>query len=112
MQMERELLSEESVFSLENGGKIRVKQYVRKEKNGNLAAGTFLLTDVGEYYERLRQSRELAVSAQRLAIEQERNRIAQEVHDTTGHTLTMIQSLLRLARVEWEKNWSAVEKGG
>lgn len=111
VQMERELLSEESVFSLENGGKIRVKQYVRKEKNGNLAAGTFLLTNVGEYYERLRQSRELAVSAQRLAIEQERNRIAQEVHDTTGHTLTMIQSLLRLARVEWEKNRSVAEKG-
>ena len=66
-------------------------------------AGTFLLTDVGEYYERLQQSRELAVAAQRLAIEKERNRIAQEVHDTTGHTLTMIQSLLRLARVEWEQ---------
>ena len=35
--MERELLSEESVFSLENGGKIRVKQYVRDDKTGSKA---------------------------------------------------------------------------
>lgn len=32
-------------------------------------------------------------------MEQERNRIAQEVHDTTGHTLTMINSLLKLVRI-------------
>ena len=90
------------VVALEGGVKLRVKQYIRRTGKGELTAGTFLLTDVGEYYERIRQGRELAVSAQRLAIEQERNRIAQEVHDTTGHSLTMIQSLLRLARVEWE----------
>lgn len=110
VDMGKELISEESVFSLEDKGKIRVKQYVQRGKKGNLTAGTFLLTNVGEYYERLRQSRELAVSAQQLAVEQERNRIAQEVHDTTGHTLTMIQSLLRLARVEWEKSGRFLEK--
>jgi signal transduction histidine kinase len=50
------------------------------------------------------------VSAQKLAIEQERNRIAQKVHDTAGHTLTMIQSLVRLARVEWERSQSVSEE--
>ncbi len=100
-EMEREPLQEDSVFRLGETGKIRVKQYLCRDKGGGLAAGIFLLSDVSEYYERLRQSRELALSAQKLAIEQERNRIAQEVHDTTGHTLTMIQSLVRLARVEW-----------
>ncbi|RKI09560.1 PAS domain-containing protein, partial [bacterium 1XD21-70] len=99
----RELLEEDAEYALEAGGRIRIRQYIRRSRNKTLIAGTFLLTDVGEYYERLQQSRELAVAAQRLAIEQERNRIAQEVHDTTGHTLTMVQSLLRLARVEWEK---------
>ena len=101
--MEKEQLLEDWVLSLDKGEKIRLKQYIQRDKTGAAAAGIFLLTDVGEYYERLRQSRELAVSAQKLAIEQERNRIAQKVHDTAGHTLTVIQSLIRLARVEWEK---------
>ena len=61
-----------------------------------------MFTDVGKYYQLLEQGRELAVSNQKLAIEQERNRIAQEVHDTTGHTLTMINSLLKLIRIEYE----------
>lgn len=65
-----------------------------------MIAGTFVITDVSEYYELLRQSRELEEFRGNLALEQERNRIAQEVHDTTGHTLTMIQSLLRLMRTE------------
>lgn len=103
MEPEREMSAREPVFTLENGGKIRIRQYIKRQKDKQFTAGIFLLTDVGEYYERLRQSRELAVSARRLAIEKERNRIAQEVHDTTGHTLTMIQSLLRLIRVEWEQ---------
>ncbi len=102
VEREREMPEEEAEFIPERGGHVRVRQYLKRTRGGSLVAGTFLLTDVGEYYERLQQGRELAVSAQRLAIEQERNRIAQEVHDTTGHTLTMIQSLLRLARVEWE----------
>ena len=103
VEMEKEQLLEDWVLSLDRGEKIRLKQYIQRDKTGAAAAGIFLLTDVGEYYERLRQSRELAVSAQKLAIEQERNRIAQKVHDTAGHTLTVIQSLIRLARVEWEK---------
>lgn len=44
----------------------------------------------------------MALSSRRLAVEQERNRIAQEVHDTAGHTLVMIQSLIKLIRREWE----------
>lgn len=106
----QELLTEEAEFVPETKERVRVRQYVRRSQNGELTAGIFLLTDVGEYYEQLKQSRELAVAAQRLAIEQERNRIAQEVHDTTGHTLTMIQSLLRLARVEWERTNVRMEK--
>lgn len=96
----RRLLERERTLVLALGGDtIRLKQYILCNKRGEETAEVFLLTDVGEYYELLHQSRELAVSEQRLAIEQERNRIAQEVHDTTGHTLTMIQSLLKLMRI-------------
>ena len=110
VEREKERILEDLLLSLDGGGKIRLKQYIQRDKTGATVAGIFLLTDVGEYYERLRQNRELAVSAQKLAIEQERNRIAQKVHDTAGHTLTMIQSLVRLARVEWERSQSVSEE--
>lgn len=83
--------------------KVQAKEYPLYDRRGRSMGGVLVLTDVGEYYELLRQSRELAVSEQRLAIEQERNRIAQEVHDTTGHTLTMIQSLIKLIRIHCEE---------
>lgn len=90
------------LFHLPEGKKLRIHQYHIYDRKGRETAGVLLMTDVGEYYELLRQSRELAVSEQRLAIAQERNRIAQEVHDTTGHTLTMIQSLVKLIRIHYE----------
>lgn len=88
---------------LSDGRRIRLKRYVYKDQGGRFCAGTMLLTDVSEFYQILRQREELEFSGRRLAVEQERNRIAQEVHDTTGHTLTMIQSLLRLMQVELKK---------
>lgn len=44
-------------------------------------------------------SKELAITNEKLLLERERNRIAQEVHDTAGHTLTMIQSYMKLIQV-------------
>lgn len=94
---------EKDVLTLATGEKLRLKDYPLKNRRGEETAEILLLTDVGEYFKLLRQNRELAVSQQRLAIEQERNRIAQEVHDTTGHTLTMIQSLIKLIRIAYEQ---------
>ena len=47
--------------------------------------------------------RELAITNEKLLLEMERNRIAQQVHDTAGHTLTMIQSYMKLAAISAEK---------
>ncbi|HCC51642.1 MAG TPA: hypothetical protein DEQ30_05920 [Porphyromonadaceae bacterium] len=41
--------------------------------------------------------------SQELAIEKERTRIAQEFHDTLGHTMTVIVTLMRLAKIELSK---------
>lgn len=43
--------------------------------------------------------KELAITNEKLILEKERNRIAQQVHDTAGHTLTMIQSYMKLAEI-------------
>ncbi|MDO4167300.1 MAG: sensor histidine kinase [Eubacteriales bacterium] len=47
--------------------------------------------------------RELVVVNEQLILEKERNRIAGEVHDTAGHTLTMIRSYMKLALVANER---------
>lgn len=67
----------------------------------------FVIKDISRYYALLRQSRELAVTSERLALERERNRIAGQVHDTAGHTLTMIRSYMKLAVLANEKQESA-----
>lgn len=95
--------SEPVLTVLPDGTRLEIRQYLNRNKAGRLLAGTVLVTDVSRYYELLERDRELAVSNQSLAIERERNRIAQEVHDTTGHTLTMINSLIKLTRIECEK---------
>ncbi|MBE5958540.1 MAG: hypothetical protein E7254_06720 [Lachnospiraceae bacterium] len=50
-------------------------------------------------YQFLDLKRELIITNEKLIIETERNRIAQQVHDTAGHTLTMIQSYMKLAEI-------------
>lgn len=106
--------SQAPVFTLEDGGerrKLEVRQYIHRDKKGGMIAGTVMLTDVGRYYQLLEQGRELAVTNQSLAIEKERNRIAQEVHDTAGHTLTMINSLLRLIRIGYKEERGREQDG-
>lgn len=48
-------------------------------------------------------NRRLEITNEELLLEKERNRIAQQVHDTAGHTLTMIQSYMKLCQVSNEK---------
>lgn len=94
------------VFHIEQGAEIRkleVKQSAYHDKAGRLVAHALMFTDVGRYYQLLEQGEALALSNQKLAIERERNRIAQEVHDTAGHTLTMINSLMKLSLIEYDK---------
>lgn len=54
-------------------------------------------------YDFLDLNQELIITNEKLLLATERNRIAQEVHDTAGHTLTMISSYLRLAQIENEQ---------
>lgn len=53
--------------------------------------------------ELMETTRQLAMSREKLALAKERNEIAQQVHDTTGHTFTMIQSYLKMVSFELEQ---------
>lgn len=50
-------------------------------------------------YQFFDMKKQLDITSEKLILEEERNRIAQQVHDTTGHTLTMLQSYMKLAEV-------------
>lgn len=62
-------------------------------KNGSRMARVITITDVTEY-------RELMSAENKLSIERERNRIAQEIHDSAGHTFTMISSLAKVLKMD------------
>lgn len=54
---EKEMGEKGVVLELAGGRKVRVKQYILRGKRGDETGMVLLLTDVGEYYELLRQSR-------------------------------------------------------
>lgn len=59
------------------------------DENGKRIAEIITVSDVTEYH--------------RLSIEKERSRIAQEIHDSAGHTFTMINSISRILNAEIRK---------
>lgn len=67
-----------------------------RNKSGDNVAKVITISNVTEYHE-------LAYAEKKLSLEQERNRIAQEMHDSAGHTFTMISSLAKMLRYEAEK---------
>ena len=79
-----------------DGKILSVKCYRIRDDHGKIIAFTVVVSDISRYYELIESNKELATTERKLAIEWERNRIAQEVHDTAGHTFTMITSLSRL----------------
>ena len=72
-----------------------LKQSENDNKNGRLVARTVTITDVTEYHEHM-------LAEKQLSLEQERTRIAQEMHDSAGHTFTMISALARLLRSDMQ----------
>lgn len=75
---------------------LNFRQSFCKNNSGADVAEIITVSDVTEYHE-------LALAEKKLSIEQERNRIAQEIHDSAGHTFTMISSLSKILSVEVEK---------
>ncbi len=51
-----------------------------------------------------KQISEYAETSKELAITKERNRVAHEIHDTIGHTMTMLITLMKVAKIEFASN--------
>lgn len=66
-----------------------LKQSACENARGETVARIITITNVTEYHEHL-------IAEKQLSLEQERNRIAQEMHDSAGHTFTMICALARM----------------
>ncbi len=66
-------------------------------KKGEELAKVIIINNVSEYYE-------LAEAEKKLSIEHERNRIAQEIHDSAGHTFTMISSIAKILQIETDRD--------
>ena len=82
-----------------DGLHLGIKHYHCRDEKGIAVAQLVIVSDISRYYQLIEKTDELAGARQKLAIERERNRIAQEVHDTAGHTFTMISSLAKLSKV-------------
>jgi len=78
-----------------------IRQNFCTNRKGKRIARIVIVSDVSEYYE-------LLAAEKKLSLEQERNRIAQEMHDSAGHTFTLISSLSRILDADL-KNTGAPE---
>ena len=81
-----------------NGTVYGIRHYHCCNDKGVSVAQLLIVSDISRYYQLIEKTDELALARQKLALEQERNRIAQEVHDTAGHTFTIISSLAKLSQ--------------
>lgn len=102
-----EILNEEKEMTekeTELDGKfLNIKRYNYTGSKNELLAFSVVISDVSRYYELLKNSNQVAALNTRLEIEKERSRIAQEVHDTAGHTLTVLNTLARVSGIAAEK---------
>ena len=100
----RELKETGETLLIKDNAYYHLQKNLHYEKEQKVAAVSFVIKDVSRYYELVEQTRKVSVLEQTLAVEHERNKLIQQVHDTTGHTLTVIQSLIKLAMANMDKS--------
>lgn len=83
-----------------SGKRLSIRRYNHLDR-GTLMASAFIIIDISRYYELIEKTRKLNEANEEIAVEKERNRLAQEVHDTAGHTLTMINSAAKILKIKF-----------
>ena len=114
----QELFTEEQRKELEERGQFiyqwkgkytQIQKILSKDEKNNLTSINFLMKDVHENYQLMESTARLSVLEHKFAIQKERNEIVQKVHDTLGHTLTKVQSLIKLGMYSLEEKEVAEE---
>ncbi len=90
--------------------RLNVRRYNCSGKNNKIMTVAFIISDVSKYYSLIEKTRLLAAANEEVAVEKERNRLAQEIHDTVGHTLTMVNSLSRIIKINYTSQIGDAEK--
>lgn len=112
------MFTEEQIKELEERGKFvalwkgkytQIQKILSKDEKNNLTSINFLIEDVHKSYQLMENSAQLSMMEQKFAIQKERNEIVQKVHDTLGHTLTKVQSLIKLGMYSLEEKAVAEE---
>lgn len=101
------LKNKEEVIAVKDDKHIQIQKIITSNKIDKLVSISFILKDVSKFYQLMEQNAQISQLEQELLIEQERNDIIQKVHDTLGHTLTMIQSLIKLGMHSYEERKEA-----
>lgn len=112
------MFTEEQIKELEEMGKFvtlwqgkytQIQKILSKDEKNNLTSINFLIEDVHKNYQLMENSAQLFMMEQKFAIQKERNEIVQKVHDTLGHTLTKVQSLIKLGMYSLDEKETAQE---
>lgn len=93
----------ETLFLLDEMGKYHIQKHSYFDKTEKRVAVAYIFRDITKYYELEQKSKELLNYRQKLEIEQEHNRIVQIIHDSIGHNLTIIRSLIFVSRSKIEE---------
>jgi signal transduction histidine kinase len=112
------LISNQAGISIENArlyGKLKLySQEIEKSRDEITEWNRTLEKRVAERTQQLetanRELKEYAATVEELSVMRERNRIAREVHDTLGQTLSILANLLQSSISSWKTNPQKAEK--
>lgn len=89
---------------------LHIRRNDHSNKKGTVMAYSYVVSDVTKYYSLIEKTRQLAAANEEVAVEKERNRLAQEIHDTVGHTLTMVNSLSKIIKINYSSDLGEAEQ--
>lgn len=87
----------ETIYIDNKNRKYHIKKNVYKNGADDIVGTSYIIHNISKYYDLKQQQKNLIIYKQQRQIEKERNRMVQVIHDSLGHDLTMIRSLINLS---------------